>query len=102
MQKLAILIREGSYIGVSDGSLRDAYPAHAYCLAHKSTGEIYFQVCVPVDGPVQYITSFRAEALGIIALLAIINILFEAGEIEGSKISLYSDRESVIKAVQWY
>ena len=43
LYKLRQSVRANTCIGVSDGSLYDAYPAHAWCFADVKTGEILLQ-----------------------------------------------------------
>ena len=62
---------------MSDGSLRSSYPAHAWCFANKMTGEIVLSGSAPVDGNVAKITSYRAEALGLLAMAEIVQNIFK-------------------------
>ena len=97
LQKLAKLINSNECIGVSDGSLRDHYPAHAWCFVNSTSGAICIQGEAPVDGPTTNISSFRAEGMGLIAMLTLIDVLRSLHLIHSSTIKLYSDGESVIK-----
>ena len=97
LQPLILAINSNQCIGVSDGSLRDSFPSHSWCFSNPSTGEIILRSSAPVDGDPSHITSFRAEAMGIIAMLSIIDLLRTSGHVKSSTIKLFSDGDSVIK-----
>ena len=97
LQQMAQIFQNNNCLGVSDGSLRDSFPAHAWCFVKADTGDILIQGSAPVDGDVSQTSSFRAEGMGILAMLTIIDILREARLINQASIRIYCDGESVIK-----
>ena len=102
-EKLAVLkkcICTGKCIGVSDGSLRYGYPAHSWCFANSETGEIVLRGSASIDGDVHHISSFRAEAFGLLAMTELAQQVFNDPKMKPHQLTLYSDGDSVIRKIQ--
>ena len=100
IDKLKTCIKTGNCVGVSDGSLFDHYPAHAWCFANKLNGDIILKSAAPVDGNIKQISSFRAEALGLLAMATLLNQVFKDPQLQSYSVTLHCDGESVIKKLR--
>ena len=93
-------IRTNQCVGVSDGSLRAGLPSHAWCLANKDTGTILMRGCAPIDGVVEKISSYRAEAFGLLAMVDVCHHVFKDPTMRKYRVNLYSDGDSVIRMLR--
>ena len=96
VRQLREAIKSGKCIGVSDGSLKHQFPAHAWCFADTKSEKIILQGAAPVDGIAEQITSFRAEACGLLAMVCILQKVYEDRTLQKHRVTLYSDGQSVI------
>ena len=102
MQQLLAIkssIMKGECISAGDGSLRHAYPGHAWCFASTNTYKILCQGAASVRGPVHEITSLRAEGCAILAQLTIIELLDKVYDFHGKQIVILSDCDSLIRKI---
>ena len=92
-------IFNGECVGAGDGSLRHAYPGQAWCFANTRTNKLMCKGAAAIAGPVEEITSMRAEGFAILAQLTILEILDRVYDLKMKKIELLSDCESLIRKI---
>ena len=93
-------IRQGTAIGVSDGSVRttEGRASHAWII-HGANG-CAISGMGPVDGHEDVRTSHRAELQGQTALFMMLSLILNYFRVMGSKFVSYCDNQSVVSKVQ--
>ena len=98
--KVAKLIQEGNFLAISDGSYKNGRASHAWCIANSNTKEKLIVSAGPVDGPLNEMSAFRAEAMGLLAILSILGILEENGVVGEKKVVIQLDCKSLLTKVK--
>ena len=88
------------FIGIGDGSFKDGYASRGWIIADSTTSTTLTTGAAPVDGPKQFMGPDRAEAMAILAVLTIINIIKQVSHTVGANIEIYTDYKTIIDRVQ--
>ena len=62
-------------MGRGDGSVKYGIGSHAWEFTEEVTNKTLCQSAGPVDGPIETMCSFRAEATHLVAMISILNII---------------------------
>ena len=92
-------MKKGDLIGVSDGSYKEGSASHSWVFANRKNEERIVQSAATVDGDCNLLNAFRAEAMGVIAQLSIIEILNATYDVSKLSVDLGVDCKSLITKV---
>ena len=87
-------------MGGGDGSVKYGIGSHAWEFTEEVTNKTLCQSAGPVDGPIETMCSFRAEATHLVAMISILNIIQPYVKRKRPLVLLYTDSKSVIEALK--
>ena len=93
-------LERNKLMGGGDGSVKYGIESHALEFTEEVTNKTICQSAGPVDGPIETMCSFLAEATHLVAMISILNIIQTYVKRKRSLVLLYTDSESVIKALK--
>ena len=70
--------------------------AHGFCYANKKNGDVIFSSGSKVEGPIKYMSSYRAEMVSIIAAITLIDGILTCAGLKDVRICLYTDSATSI------
>ena len=86
-------------MGGGDGSINYGIGSHAWEFTDEAKYERIYQGAGPVDGPINSMCSFRAEAKHLVAMISIHNTIQPYIKHKNPLVVLYTDSKSVIEAL---
>ena len=87
-------------MGGGDGSVKYGIGSHAWEFTDKVKYEKDCEGAGPVDGPIDTMCSFRAEATHLVAMVSLLNTIQQYVKRKKLYIVLYTDSKSVIEALK--
>ena len=92
-------LKRGDLMGISDGSYKEGKASHAWVFADRNTDERITQSAATVDGEREKLNAFRAEAMGVIAMLTVIELISSQYNISQFSVNIGVDCKSLITKV---
>ena len=96
IHRLITLAKTKRLVLATDASVDQGHVAHGFCFADKLYGNVIFSSGSKVEGPGEFLTSYRAEMISIIAASTLADTVLKSVSIVSTQISLYTDSETLI------
>ena len=93
-------IKSRVIVGVSDGSVTETKAGHAWCFSDVLNENVLMEGAAIVHGDIRELNSYRAEAMGVLALVTIIAKLESIFKTGYGNISIYCDSRAVVQKIK--
>ena len=98
--KIIDSLERNKLMGGGDGSVKLGIGSHAWEFTDTVQNQTITQGAGSVDGPIESMCSFRAEATHLVAMISILNTIQSYVKRKKPYVKLYTDSKSVIEALK--